>query len=308
MSAKTSWKNALEKHLDKYRQKRNRNDRQTHNEFYRHKIPSLKNTKDYLRANNILSRAKFEAITNNQRTKCPLCAANDICLARHIISKCGYLYKPRHKLTAKLKVTKNRHSEVILNKILSGEDNPDTLEFAITAAHTIQYAKRQLTVTNCEEEDLVGKIVDIRQNEKWYRCRITHRDNGRLTIDSQGLDSWPFDYFDFPLDTFRDTTIKIHGKSAIILRDNNCLSFTELDRNQGKVIFLNGTPLKLIKSLGKGTYRTNKGKINLKDLINKGKLNSCFINGDVAKRHASAFRREPKPSAASLLQAYTSEV
>ena len=164
----------------------------------------------------------------------------------------------------------------------------------MTAAHTIQYAKQQLTITNGEEDDLVGKIVDIRQNEEWYRCRITHRDNeaGSLIIDSQGLDNWPFDYFEFPLATFRDTTIKINGKIAIILRDNNCLSFTKIDNNQGKVIFLDGTPLKLTKAMGNGIYKTNKGKINLQDLIRKGMLNSCFINGDVAKRHASAYRRE----------------
>jgi hypothetical protein len=278
----------LERHLDNYRQKRNRNDRQTHNDFYRHKIPNLKNPKDYLNGKYLTSKAKFEAITDKHRSKCPLCEANDVFLARHIISKCGYLFKPRHELLSKLKIT----GEELLDKFLS-KDNPSVQDFALTTAHTINYAKQQLTVTNCEEEDLVGKIVDLRQNEKWYRCRITHSENGILTIDSQGLDKWPFDYFEIPLETFRDITIKINGKSAIILRDNNCISFTEMDRNQGKVIFLNGTPLKLMKALGNGIYKTQKGKVNLKDLINSGKLNSCFINGDVAKRHAAASRREP---------------
>ena len=297
-SAKNKWKTTLEKHLDKYRQERNRSDRQPENEFYRGIIPSLKRTKDYLTKNNAASKAKFEAITSKRRKDCPLCQSNDVILARHIIADCGYLFKQRSNLAAKMKLPKKRYCKVILNTVIneSTGTNPQLQDFATTTAHVTQYANDQLKVANCQADDLVGKIVDIRQNEEWYRCRITHNRDGNLTIDSDGLDEWPFDYFELRLENFRDTTIKIHGKMPIILRNHNCLSFTNLDANQGKTIFIKGKSHRLIKSLKNGAYVTDRGKIKLKNIIKRGMLNSCFINGDVAKRHASANRREPNAS------------
>ena len=174
--------------------------------------------------------------------------------------------------------------------------DPGTRKFIKLAAHTLEYAKSQLKLQNCDAQDLVGKIIDIRQNEEWYRCRVTNVDGNDLTIDETDLDSWPFDYFTIPLDNFRDPAIRIDGKLAIILRSNSCISFTNLARNQGKTIVLNNIPITLMKSLGNGSYTTDAENIDLKGIIEQGGLNSCLINGDVAKRHVSALRREPNAS------------
>ena len=121
-------------------------------------------------------------------------------------------------------------------------------------------------------EDLVGKIIDIRQDGHWYRTKIVKYNNasGEVTIDSTGLDEWPFNYKHLLIDELRTDELQ-----AIKIRDNNSLSFTKLGNNAGKTIYMKGVPYRLIKHTGRNRYQTNRGKINLKNMLTRGLLNDC---------------------------------
>ena len=138
-------------------------------------------------------------------------------------------------------------------------------------------------------DELVGKIIDVRQDGFWYRTKITKYNNssGEVTVDSTGLDNWPFNYNTLIIDELKTDELK-----AIKIRDSNSLSFSRLNNNAGKTVYMNGIPHKLTKSLGRNKYQTNRGKINLKTMLKRGLLNDCPFNGTVAKRYASAVRRE----------------
>ena len=77
------------------------------------------------------------------------------------------------------------------------------------------------------------------------------------------------------------------------IRNSNVLSFYNLENNAGKTIYAKGHPIKLVRHIDKAIYETSSGsKVNLEHLINRGDLNQCLLNGGVARRYASAYRRE----------------
>ena len=98
----------------------------------------------------------------------------------------------------------------------------------------------------------MGKIIDIRQDGLWYRTKIVKYNNasGEVTIDSTGLDEWPFDYKYLLIDELRTDELQ-----AIKIRYNNSLSFSKLGNNAGKTIYVKGIPYKLIKQTGQKNYR-----------------------------------------------------
>ena len=155
----------------------------------------------------------------------------------------------------------------------------------------LEFAENKIQVQQMEPHEFTGRIVDIRQDEKWHRTRVIHycRENDSLKIDSENLDEWPFEnYQEFDLNQCRDRNFLIDNQCAIILRSSNVLSFSNLENNAGKTIFVKGHPITLQKCIAGGKHTTVSGsRINLKQLIKSGKLNACILNGVVARRYES---------------------
>ena len=105
--------------------------------------------------------------------------------------------------------------------------------------------------------------------------------------------SGPSEYNEIDLENLRDDSIKINGERAIIIRSNRALNFQKIENNSNKTIYINGSRIVLLKHLHNGVYRTAEGtQLNLRDMINQGLLNHCIFNGNVARRYATAHRRE----------------
>ena len=118
--------------------------------------------------------------------------------------------------------------DTIYNADPTNETVSDYLE---TAANSFNSALNKLDLQSKSSEELIGKIIDLRQDGSWYRSRVVkfNKYNGLVTINSKGLDNWPFDY-----DTISIEELKSDELQAIKIRDNNSLSFTKLGANTGK--------------------------------------------------------------------------
>ena len=137
-------------------------------------------------------------------------------------------------------------------------------------------------------DNLSGSIIDVRQHGKWYRTKILQHDqfkNNEIIVDSDNLDDWPEFWAgsSFTLDLN-----ELRPLEAVILRDSNALSFSKLEKNSGKIIYIDNNPIKLLRHIKQGIYQTKNGEINLQNLIEKGHLNSCHFNGTVAQRYSTA--------------------
>ena len=231
---------------------------------------------------------------------CPLCKAPDIPLAKHLLTYCGWTYRQRLPLLRDLKIDHKKYNaasaQKLLNQIYHADRNHEAINIytSISADH-LEFAEKREHLRNLDPEELIGRIIDIRQNEAWYRTRVIHYDHSaeELNIDNDKLDKWPFDYYEIDLDDLRNDETIINGQCAMVVRNPNVLSFSNLENNAGKTIYAKGHPIKLVRHIDKDIYETDSGsKVNLKLLINRGDLNQCLLNGNVARRYASAYRRE----------------
>jgi hypothetical protein len=291
---KNTWKTLLEKHMEKYIQKRVRKDRSQENSFYKRFIPATKKPKPYLALNTKSTHMKLAATTARIRPeKCPLCKMEDIILARHILTQCGGTYPSRKALLDKLHIPTKKFNKKQQNRFFgkiyeAGPGNNDILEYTEIAAASYDLALSRKQITKKYIEKLTGRIIDIRQHGEWYRTKIIHHDqfkNNEVIVDSTNLDDWPEFWAGSSFTLNLDELIQLE---AVKLRDPNALSFSNIEQNSGKIFYLNKTPIKLIKHLQYGTYQSNRGKVNLRDLITNGQLNSCDFNGNVARRYNSA--------------------
>ena len=144
-------------------------------------------------------------------------------------------------------------------------------------------------------EDLIGQTIDIRQNDEWYRTRITgyDPDNRLFTFDSTGLDIWP-DILRELYEILEVDELRRSDCIRICPPRKNVLSFSEPNSymNQHKTFYLNGKRITTGKRDGQ-TFTTHSiGNIDLHHCIRAGLLNKCPFNGRVARRYASAARRE----------------
>ena len=118
---------------------------------------------------------------------------------------------------------------------------------------------------------------------------IYHTLHNTLVSDSQSSSLYNYDWPAFWAGS--SFTLDLDGLiplNAVILRDPNALSFSNIEHNSGKIFYMGKNPIKLIKHIENGVYQTTRGKLNLRDLISQGQLNSCVINGNVARRYNSA--------------------
>ena len=284
----------LENHMEKYIQKRVRRDRSQENSFYKSFIPATRKPKPYLALNTKSTHMKLAATTARiQPEKCPLCKMDDIILPRHILTQCGGTYPSRKTLLDKLQIPTRNFNERQQDKFFiklyeAGPSNSDILEYTEIAAVSYELAISRKQITAEYLENLTGRILDVRQHGEWYRTKILHHtnfQNNEVTVDSTNLDDWPAFWAGSSFTLDLDGLIPLN---AVILRDPNALSFSNIEHNSGKIFYMGKNPIKLIKHIGNGVYQTTRGKLNLRDLISQGQLNSCVINGNVARRYNSA--------------------
>ena len=144
-------------------------------------------------------------------------------------------------------------------------------------------------------EDLIGETIDIRQNDEWYRTRITgyDPDNHLFTFDSKGLDIWPDNLRDL-YEILDADELRSSDCIRICAPRKNVLSFSEpnSNNNRHKTFYLNGKRITTGKRDGQAFTTSSVGNIDLQHCIRAGMLNSCPFNGRVARRYASAIRRE----------------
>ena len=231
---------------------------------------------------------------------CPLCKLEDVTLPRHIITLCGATYGPRVKLMNCLKIPTKNFNETqqtrLFNKIYDNPHNTNISEYLSIAAasHDLAFERKTLHTGNLGK--LTGKILDVRQNGDWYRTKVIRHDEFKLnevTVDSTNLDDWPEFWAgsSFTLDV--EALVNLQ---ALKVRSNNALSFTNHNHNKNKIIYIDNSPRILQKHLGDGIFETNNGKINVRQLIRSGKMNSCYFNGNVARRYNSAPGASPMPA------------
>ena len=134
--------------------------------------------------------------------------------------------------------SRNSNWRKILAAKLATTNEAEINKYLEIAAVSYQSEVDQDKIKSDDLDDLKGRIIDIRQNEQWFRTRIIKHNlaDDSALIDSSGLDTWPFDWHEIYLDELR------HELDAIKLRDNNVLSFTNNKLNVGKIIFINGKP------------------------------------------------------------------
>ena len=287
-----------------YNIKRCRTDKSDPNINYKHFVPNRKGPKAYLMNFDKKSKLQLRLLAETNKATCPICGLSNVPLAEHMLTFCSSTVAFRLKLLKRLRINPRnynlREAKTLLINILEHDTDKLNDNYLRIVAELLEFSENKIKVQEMEPHEFIGKIIDFRQDEKWFRTRIIHycRENDSLVIDSKNLDKWPFDYHEFDLETCRnpDTCIKIEYKNlgltdkqcAIILRPSNILSFSNLDRNVGKVLFLNGHPVSLVKHIEGSTYVTSTGvKLNLCHLIRSGGLNNCILNGVVARRYES---------------------
>ena len=118
--------------------------------------------------------------------------------------------------------------------------------------------------------------------------------NNEVIVDSTDFDEWPEFWagssFTLDLDALRHL-------DAVKIRDHNALSFTKIENNTGKIIYINKQPIKLLRHIKNGVYETRNDKLKLKNLISSGQLNTCHFNGTVARRYNTALQgASPMPA------------
>ena len=277
---KNAWKSHAKIAMNLRKTVDNAKNHTENNKFYRHLIPSTNKIKSYLYCYNKGNKLKLAATTASLvEQKCPLCNLNDIILSRHILLTCGATYKPRIATLNKLRIKwkRNNYDPIHFMNTLYNADptNQNASDYLETAATSYESALNKIELRTKTGEELLGKVIDIRQNGVWCRTRIVKYNNatGEVTIDSKHLDAWPFNYNIIKIDELKTDELK-----AIKIRDNNSLSFIKLGSNAGKTIYMKGLPYKLIKYTGSNKYDTSRGKINLKFSISIGSLNECPFN------------------------------
>ena len=164
------------------------------------------------------------------------------------------------------------------------------------AAVSFELAKHRQLTMNPKPGNLNGKIIDIRQNGVWFRTRVVRHDQfkrNEITVDSADFDDWPefWQNSKFTLDIDG-----LKALSALKFRGDNVLSFTKFNNNTNKIIYINNSPITLRQHIGKGVYLTDNGRIDLMQIVRRGRLNSCFFNGNVARRYNSADGASPMPT------------
>ena len=210
-----------------------------------------------------------------------------------VCTQCGGTYSSRKTLLDKLRIsTRNfngRQQDRFFTKIYeAGPNNKDILNYTEIAAVSYELAICRKQITAEYLENLTGRIMDVRQHGEWYRTKILHHTNflnNEVTVDSTNLDDWPEFWAGSSFTLDLDGLIPLN---AVKLRDPNALSFSNIEQNSGKIFYIGKNPIKLIKYIKNGVYQTKKGKLNLRDLISQGQLNSCVFNGNVARRYNSA--------------------
>jgi hypothetical protein len=295
---KQKWKETLDNRSHEYMSSRNRNDSSVTNSKYRHAVPNRKGPKSYLTNFNKKARLKLRVLAETKKSTCPLCRLQNVPLAEHMLTFCSSTVKERRGLLKRLRINTKRYNlreaRTFLHDIFQNEKSYDN--YLGTAAEMLEFAENKINVQKMEPHEFIGKIIDIRQDEKWYRTRVIHycHENDSLIIDSENLDEWPFkNYQEFDLNQCRDGNFLIDNQCAIILRSSNALSFSNLENNAGKTIFVKGHPIQLQKCIAGGKYTTTSGsRINLEQLIKNGDLNACILNGVVARRYESTNRCE----------------
>ena len=251
-------------------------------------------------------------LAETKKVKCSICGLANVPLAEHMLTFCSSTVRYRLKLLKRLRINPKkynlREAETLLFDIFEHDTDKLNDEYLGLVAELLDFSENKIKVQEMEPHEFVGRIIDIRQNEKWYRTRVIHycRDDDQLIICSENLDSWPFSYHDCDLDSCRDPArsikIKYHNlgltdkQCAIILRPSNVLSFSNLDKNVGKTLFANGHPIFLAKHIEGSKYITSLGdEVNLKHLIQRGGLNNCILNGVVARRYESTNKTGASP-------------
>ena len=294
IETKNLWKEMLKEHMEKYIQRRVQRDRSRENSFYKQIIPTTRKIKPYLSLTGTATEMKLAAaVAPETHGKCPLCKMEDVTLARHILANCGGTYLPRKKLLEDLKIpTRNFNAKQQNNLLLTiynaNPNNELITEYTEVAAAAYNLARCREKLKKETLDNLTGSIIDVRQHGKWYRTKILQHDqfkNNEIIVDSDNFDDWPEFWAgsSFTLDLN-----ELRPLEAVILRDSNVLSFSKLEKNSGKIIYIDNNPTKLIRHIKQGIYQTKNGKINLQNLIAKGNLNSCHFNGTVAQRYSTA--------------------
>ena len=300
---KNLWKEILKEHMEKYIQRRVRQDRSRENSFYRQFIPTTRKIKPYLALRGASTEMKLAAtVASESHGKCPLCKMEDVTQARHVLANCGGTYIPRKKLLHTLNIqTRNfnaqRQNNCLLKIYEANPNNEFITEYTEIATAAYNLAKCRNKIKSETLDNLTGNIIDVRQHGEWYRTKILQHDqfkNNEITVDSDNLDEWPEFWagssFTLDLDELRPL-------EAVILRDSNALSFSKLEKNSGKIIYIDDNPIKLLQYIKNGIYQTKNGEINLKQLIATGQLNSCNFNGTIARRYSSAMQgASPMPT------------
>ena len=301
---KSFWNKSITEGMDTYTKRRSRNNRSKHNRFYKKITPATKHIKPYILNPTNSNRLLAAAIcSQNNPQQCPLCKMQDIILPRHIIATCGGTYKPRLQLLKKFgiphKPYRANNQEAFINAIYDkSQANPtDAVEhFMEIAAASYDLAKHRQLTASPKPGNLNGKIVDVRQNGVWFRTRVVRHDQfkeNEIIVDSTDFDDWPefWQNSEFTLD-IED----LRNLSALKLRGDNVLSFTKFNNNTNKIIYINNSAVILRQHIENGVYHTDNGKLNLMHIIRRGQLNSCFFNGNVARRYNSADGASPMPT------------
>ena len=131
-----------------------------------------------------------------------------------MLTFCSSTVRYRLKLLKRLRINSRkynvREAEALLIDIFEHDADKLNDEYLGLVAELLDFSENKIKVQEMEPHEFVGRIIDIRQNEKWYRTRVIHycRDDDQLIINSENLDSWPFSYHDFDLDTCRDPAHK----------------------------------------------------------------------------------------------------
>ena len=191
---KNVWKSHVKSGMNLRQTIDNNKNRSENNKFYRHMIPSTNKIKSYLHCYNKGSRMKLAATTCTLiQHKCPLCGQNDVNLSRHVLLKCGSTYKTRVSTLEKLGLDwkRNYSPEDFMETIYNADPTNKTVsDYLETAANSFNLANNKIDLQSKSSEELIGKIIDIRQDGKWYRSRIVkfNKYNGLVTISSNGLD------------------------------------------------------------------------------------------------------------------------
>ena len=180
---KKAWKLHAKESMNKQAKVQNAKNKSENNKFYRNIIPSTGKIKSYLNCYNKGNKLKLAATTANlvQRT-CPLCSQCDVVLSRHVLLRCGATFKPRTSALNKLKIKwkRNYNADEFMERLYNADPNAEIENnYMDIAATSHDLALNRLDLRTKTSEELLGKIIDIRQQGSWYRTKIVKYNNSR---------------------------------------------------------------------------------------------------------------------------------